>query len=51
MKKENLRVQNKGFPKVDNNPNNLYDIPVMTCEAETFLNYQPQKMNFDQPLR
>lgn len=34
MKKENLRVQNRGFPKVDNNPNNLYDIPVMMCEAE-----------------
>ena len=26
MKKENVRVQNWGFPKVDNNPDNLYDL-------------------------
>lgn len=25
MKKEKLRVQDRAFPKVDNNPNNLYD--------------------------
>lgn len=26
MKKEKPRVLNRGFPKIGNNPNNLYDI-------------------------
>lgn len=34
MRKEKLRAQNRGFPKVDNNPSIYMTLPIMMCEAE-----------------